>query len=67
MTAGELYTSLLSMYKNMMFPQNPNVKAWSMTEIDNLDIHFFNELMAHEVSNEHKPKQEKDVYLSDIW
>lgn len=67
MTAGELYTSLLSMYKNMMFPSNPNAKAWSMTEIDNLDIHFFNELMKHEVSEEHKPKQEKDVYLSDIW
>lgn len=67
MTAGELYTSLLSMYKNMMFPQNRDAKSWAMSEIDNLDIHFFNELMEHEVSEGDKQKKEKDVYLSDIW
>lgn len=50
-----------------MFPRNPEAKAWGMSEIDNLDIHFFNELMEHDVSEEHKPKQEKDVFLSDIW
>lgn len=66
MTAGELYTSLLSLYKNMMFPQNPDARQWTMDEIDNMDIHFFNELIEHEVSDEHKPRQ-KDVYLSDIW
>lgn len=67
MTAGELYTSLLSMYKNLMFPQNPDVRRWSMSEIDEMDIFLFDELMEHEVSEEHKPKQEKEVYLSDIW
>lgn len=50
-----------------MFPNDPNVERWSMSEIDNMDIFFFDELMEHEVSEEHKPTKEKDVYLSDIW
>lgn len=66
MTAGELYTSLLSMYKGMMFPSNPDEKKWSMQEIDEMDIHFFNELLEHEPNNEHKPKKQKDVYITDV-
>lgn len=59
----------------MMFPEPETLpnggvfqrKSWSMEEIDNMDIHFFNEVMEHEISQEHKPKKEKEVYLSDIW
>lgn len=47
----------------MMFPTNPYAPKWTMTEIDQLDVHFFNELMKTE---EIKP-QEQEVYLSSIW
>lgn len=47
-----------------MFPKNPHVRQWTFSEIDALDIHFFNELMDFEP--EEQPQQE-DVYLSDIW
>ncbi|ONK21230.1 hypothetical protein BLX87_23170 [Bacillus sp. VT-16-64] len=59
----EMYTSLKILYKNMMFPQNPDARKWTMTEIDQLDVHFFHDLMDFE----HQQPQEKEVYLSDIW
>jgi len=46
----------------MMFPAKANAPKWTMTEIDQLDVHFFMELMGHESEG----PQEKEVYLSDI-
>ena len=44
---------------------------WTLSEIDSLDVHFFNEFMNEldkldDYINEQQP-QEKEVYLSDIW
>lgn len=44
---------------------------WTLSEIDSLDVHFFNELMNEldeldDYINEQQP-QEQEVYLSDIW
>lgn len=47
-----------------MFPKNPYAPKWTLAEIDQLDVHFFNELMGFE--SEDQPQQE-EVYLSDIW
>jgi len=59
-TWKESYTSLKQLYNNMMFPNNPNGRQWTLTEIDQLDVHFF-----YEVINFEEP--EKEVYLSDMW
>lgn len=59
MTFKEAYTSLKSLYKKMMFPQQQAHK-WTLSEIDQLDVHFFQELMDVE-------EEEKEVYLSDVW
>lgn len=44
---------------------------WTLSEIDSLDVHFFNEFMNEldeldSYINEQQP-QEQEVYLSDIW
>ncbi len=44
----------------MMFPDNPHVRQWTLTEIDQLDVHFF-----YEVINFEEPEEE--VYLSEVW
>lgn len=49
----------------MMFPKNPHARQWTLAEIDQLDVHFFNELLEFEP--EDLPQQEEEVYLSDIW
>ena len=46
-----------------MFPKQPHAPKWTMTEIDQLDVHFFNELME---VDDYAP-QDQEVYLSDIW
>lgn len=38
-------------------------REWTMAEIDQLDVHFFSELM----DTEEPVPQEQEVYLSDIW
>lgn len=63
MTWQEAYTSLKKLYKNMMFPKQPHAPKWTMTEIDQLDVHFFYELMEVDEDVSH----EKEVYLSEIW
>lgn len=65
MTAKELYTSLIFLYKNLMFPQKESARQWSMEEIDRMDLHFFDELMKF--NEEQQSPKEEDVYLSDIW
>jgi len=62
-TWQEASTSLKQLYRKMMFPKEPHAPKWTMTEIDQLDVHFFSELM--EVVED--APQEKEVYLSDIW
>lgn len=49
----------------MVFPKNPYAPRWTLAEIDQLDVHFFDELMNF--NSTEQPKQEKEVYLSDIW
>lgn len=63
MTAKELYTSLKSLYRQLMFPKN-GAPRWTMSEIDQMDVHFFYELLEE---LEHDKTQEKEVYLSDVW
>jgi hypothetical protein len=58
-----MYNSLKKLYKNMMFPNNSQAHRWTLAQIDELDVHFFSELMTE--INEKPPEQ--DVYLSDIW
>ncbi|MDN4609120.1 hypothetical protein [Sporosarcina highlanderae] len=71
MTFAEAYTSLKQLYKQMMFPKVDFLpdgrmitkREWTMTEIDQLDVHFFSELM--EVDDD--APQEQEVYLSSVW
>jgi hypothetical protein len=48
----------------MMFPTKEHAPKWTLADIDQLDVHFFNELMDD--VEETKPHEE-EVYLSDIW
>jgi hypothetical protein len=45
-----------------MFPESHYKTGWTMTEIDQFDVHFFDELMSTEIV-----EQEKEIYLSAIW
>lgn len=63
MSWSEAYASLKRFYRNLMFPENPNARKWTLAEIDQLDVHFFFEL----IETEDPQPQEKDVYLADIW
>lgn len=38
--------------------------GWTMSQIDEMDVHFFNELMMVE---DNEQPQEKEEYLSDVW
>lgn len=63
----EQYTSLKALYKSMMFPKG-NIQRWTMAEIDQLDVHFFYEIMDEfEQLEELSKEPEKEVYLSEIW
>jgi len=55
-TFEEAYTSLKSLYKKLMFAEN----RWSMKEIDEMDMHFFHELIKSE-------KEEQTVYIDQVW
>ncbi|CDO03096.1 hypothetical protein BN988_01596 [Oceanobacillus picturae] len=70
MTFKEAYTSLLKLYKNLMFPPPSYVQGgqinrtgWTMSQIDEMDVHFFNDLFGEEAESQ----QEKEVYLSAVW
>lgn len=55
-----MYSSLKDFYRNFMFPKSPHARQWTMAEIDQLDVHFFDQL--------HEAEEQKDeVYLSDLW
>lgn len=47
----------------MMFPGKKDAPKWTMTDIDQLDVHFFMELMDHDDT----APQEKERYLSEVW
>lgn len=72
MTWEEAYTSLLSLYKKLMFPppnyiygQPVSRTGWTMSQIDEMDVHFFDDLML--LDDDELQPQEKEVYLSEIW
>lgn len=68
MTFTEALASLKQLYKQLMFPPPSylpgggqiNRTGWTMSEIDQMDVHFFNDLM----SDQQIPEEE--VYLNDI-
>lgn len=47
----------------MMFPKQAESLKWTMTEIDQLDVHFFYDLLETEDAE----PQENEVYLSELW
>lgn len=49
----------------MVFPKNEKARKWTPTEIDQLDVHFFNELLDEYEDGPVQQAEEK--YLSDIW
>ena len=44
-----------------MFPESPYKTGWTMSEIDQMDVHFFDEMFSENIP------QEPEVYLSAIW
>lgn len=60
MTFTEMFTSLKTLYKDLMFPKNPHAPKWTMSQVDEMDVHFFSDLLDTQSA-------EKEVYLSDIW
>ncbi|MDQ0158958.1 hypothetical protein J2S77_000922 [Alkalibacillus salilacus] len=46
----------------MMFPQNPQAQKWTLTEIDQLDVHFFYSIAT---LDQEKPKVQK--YINDVF
>ena len=44
-----------------VFGGQVNRIGWTMSEIDQMDVHFFDEMFSEDVS------KEKEVYLSDVW
>jgi hypothetical protein len=61
-TFSEAYTSLKKLYRNLMFPKQPNTPKWTMADLDSVDVHFFYDLFDVD-----ETPQEEEVYLSDIW
>jgi hypothetical protein len=63
----------MHLYKKLMFPPVQQLgngitlprTGWTMSQIDEMDVHFFNEVMNVEETKE--PVYEKDYYLSDVW
>ena len=55
----------------MMFPKKEGKRQWTLSEIDQLDVHFFNELMNDfeelEKHEENQVPKEREIYLSEIW
>ena len=49
-----------------MFPSDETARQWSMKEVDEMDLHFFDELMDYKSEDKEKPQQQA-VYLSDVW
>ena len=60
MTFKEAYTSLLNLYKKLMFPDNPYKTGWTMSQIDEMDVHFFDEIFSVEVP-------EQKTYIDQVW
>ena len=56
------------MYKKMMFPEPQQLNngsvfqagKWTMAEIDQLDVHFFYDLMDNQ-------EPQKKVYIDQVW
>ncbi|WP_176140665.1 hypothetical protein [Halobacillus salinus] len=50
------------LYKQLMFPKEPHAPKWTMSQIDEMDVHFFYSLFEEETSS-----PSEDVYLADVW
>ena len=61
MTAKERNTSLKNLYKTLMFPKSPYATKWTMAEIDEMDVHFFYDLMDGTEETEVKR------YINDVF
>lgn len=55
MSWRDLYDSTKDLYRKMMFDNK-----WTITQIDEMDVHFFFEMLDVE-------EKEKEVYLSEFW
>ena len=53
----------------MMFPKKEGARMWTITEIDQMDSHFFYELLNEiDLLEDHEEvSQQKEVYLSQVW
>lgn len=51
----------MNLYKNLMFPKNPEAPKFTMSEIDSMDFGFFDEMMTATV------EVEKKVYIDQVW
>lgn len=68
----EAYTSLKLLYKKLLF-DNPH--KWTLSQIDEMDVHFFEDLLANmdelkkmeQSQQQESVPKEQEVYLSDIW
>ncbi|WP_168005560.1 hypothetical protein [Alkalicoccus luteus] len=45
-----------------MFPEGA-ARGWTMSEIDQMDVHFFDELLK----DRSESPQETEQYLSEVW
>lgn len=43
-----------------MFPESPYKTGWTMSQIDEMDVHFFDEMFSVEA-----PQQK--VYIDQVW
>jgi len=55
-----LYTSTKQMYKKLSIENK-----WTITEIDEMDAHFFFDVM--ETEDYETEGQQEEKYLSDLW
>ncbi len=50
---------------NYIYGQPVSRTGWTMSQIDEMDVHFFDDLML--LDDDELQPQEKEVYLSEIW
>lgn len=56
-----MYTSTKQIYKKLSIENE-----WTITQIDEMDAHFYFEVLEVE-DYEPKETQQEKVYLSDVW
>ncbi len=43
-----------------MFPESPYKTGWTMSQIDEMDVHFFDEMFSTE-------EPEQKVFIDQVW